>query len=438
MKAKSGIALAMAAGFVATSAANATDDRQAQNGMRAMKSMPVGHIYYNPATGERVVTPFENRPRAASGALWLNNNTDPCATGGTVGVIDDPDLNSDGLGDLFGGACVGGTFPCEGTWNNFWGDIAYDSVVDCLVVAYGITAPDFDADSDSIGDGIVGYDMTMTFSDNDNGFGADFLGISGRSCILDLTIPTLAGSAGALPPGFVAVYILTLDFASVAPSLVFELGDSDGVDDAGTGISGGALYGPGNGFPNVSSGIDWDSNGLADFSFAMRFDQSTLGTTGAPGVSKGVNGFVAAAPKLGNAGDLPADPADAAGLFDATDIYSTGPQCTGASLGSPLYIGTFFFGGFTCAPGAEVPHSSAWIELYGPDGVTTGCGDIPAGSCNAADLAAPVGTLDFSDVIAFLTAFGGTTCGADIADPIGTWDFSDVIAFLTAFGGGCP
>jgi hypothetical protein len=364
MKAKNGLALAMAAGCLATSAANATDDRQAQTGLRSLKAMPVGHIYYNPATGERVVTPFESRPRNASAALWLNNNTDPCATGGTVGVIDDPDLDGDGNGDLFGGACVGGTFPCEGTWNNFWGDIAFNSVVDCLVVAYGISAPDLDNDLDSIGDGIVGYDMAITFSDNDNGFAA--------------------------------------------------------------------LYA---GNPNTS-GQDIDSDGLADFSFAFRFDQSTLGTDGTPGASKGVNGFIAAAPKLGNPGDLPADPADATGLFDATDIYSTGPQCTGASAGSPVYIGTFFFGGFTCAPGAETPHSSAWIELYG--GESTTCPDVPAGACNEADLAAPVGTLDFSDVIAFLTAFGSSTCGADIADPIGTWDFSDVIAFLTAFGGGCP
>ncbi|MEZ6241451.1 MAG: CotH kinase family protein [Phycisphaerales bacterium] len=59
----------------------------------------------------------------------------------------------------------------------------------------------------------------------------------------------------------------------------------------------------------------------------------------------------------------------------------------------------------------------------------------PAG---AADLAPPVGTLDFSDVIAFLTAFGSMEPAADMALPIGVWDFSDVLAFLTAFGVGCP
>ncbi len=60
------------------------------------------------------------------------------------------------------------------------------------------------------------------------------------------------------------------------------------------------------------------------------------------------------------------------------------------------------------------------------------------GGCNAADLAAPFGTLDFSDVVAFLGAFGAMDPAADLAAPFGTLDFSDVVAFLGAFGAGCP
>lgn len=59
-------------------------------------------------------------------------------------------------------------------------------------------------------------------------------------------------------------------------------------------------------------------------------------------------------------------------------------------------------------------------------------------SCNIADLAPPYGTLDFSDVLAFLTAFGALDPAADLAPPFGVFDFSDVIAFLSAFGAGCP
>jgi len=55
-----------------------------------------------------------------------------------------------------------------------------------------------------------------------------------------------------------------------------------------------------------------------------------------------------------------------------------------------------------------------------------------------ADLAEPFGVLDFSDVVAFLTAFGSGDPAADLAPPAGVFDFSDVVAYLAAFGAGCP
>jgi hypothetical protein len=64
--------------------------------------------------------------------------------------------------------------------------------------------------------------------------------------------------------------------------------------------------------------------------------------------------------------------------------------------------------------------------------------DLPMQGCNEADLAEPFGTLDFSDVVAFLGAFGAMGADADLAPPFGTWDFSDVVTFLGAFGAGCP
>lgn len=60
------------------------------------------------------------------------------------------------------------------------------------------------------------------------------------------------------------------------------------------------------------------------------------------------------------------------------------------------------------------------------------------GPCNAADFAEPYGVLDFSDVLAFKTAFGTMDPSADLAVPFGVFDFSDTFAFLTAFGEGCP
>ncbi len=73
--------------------------------------------------------------------------------------------------------------------------------------------------------------------------------------------------------------------------------------------------------------------------------------------------------------------------------------------------------------------------LAGPnaDGIV-----LTSAGCNPADLAEPYGALDFSDVLAFLTAFGSAEPLADLAPPTGVFDFSDVIAFLTGFGAGCP
>ncbi len=78
-----------------------------------------------------------------------------------------------------------------------------------------------------------------------------------------------------------------------------------------------------------------------------------------------------------------------------------------------------------------------WALLGKSPPVEMDFGTISFG-CNDADLAAPLGQLDFSDVVAFLVAFSAMEPAADIALPMGQWDFSDVVAFLTAFGTGCP
>ncbi len=62
---------------------------------------------------------------------------------------------------------------------------------------------------------------------------------------------------------------------------------------------------------------------------------------------------------------------------------------------------------------------------------------VPGAQC-LADLAAPFGQLDFSDVLAFLLAFAAEDPAADLGAPTGVFDFSDVTAFLTAFSAGCP
>ncbi|MFI4898214.1 MAG: GC-type dockerin domain-anchored protein [Phycisphaerales bacterium JB059] len=408
-------AISLAAGIASSSHAQSGDEPA-----RFVRGLPVAQIRVNLATGERTVHPWNAQHRSDSPPVWINDNTDPCLTGITVGLVDDPDVDADGFGDLFGSHCDGtSTFPCEGNWSNFWGDLHYpDTVIDRVHFMYGTGVPDVDLNSDGVGDGVPGLTLYLNFADHDNGFGAHVPGYE-RQCIIELEVTDLPGAVGNLPPGFGAVYELVIDLAQDSPSLVFELGDSDGIDDAGTGYSGAAIHGQ----PTF---IDLDSNLLHDFSWGVRFDQSAI-----PQAHRGFVGWVSSADKFGNIGDTPPHPADAAGLHDNADNYANGPSCPPEHPAD--YIGTFFFAGFTCHPGLEVPFFSTHLELYGHPAPVP-----PHPGCNPADCAEPLGTLDFADVVAFLTAFGSFGVYADLAEPVGTLDFADVIAFLTAFGQGCP
>ncbi len=60
--------------------------------------------------------------------------------------------------------------------------------------------------------------------------------------------------------------------------------------------------------------------------------------------------------------------------------------------------------------------------------------------CNGGECVADFtgdGSLDFFDIAAFLTAFGGQDPSADLTGD-GSFDFFDIAAFLSAFGAGCP
>jgi len=55
-----------------------------------------------------------------------------------------------------------------------------------------------------------------------------------------------------------------------------------------------------------------------------------------------------------------------------------------------------------------------------------------------ADLAAPFGVLDLSDIDVFIDAFITGGPSADLTAPIGTIDLSDIDAFIALFASGCP
>lgn len=58
--------------------------------------------------------------------------------------------------------------------------------------------------------------------------------------------------------------------------------------------------------------------------------------------------------------------------------------------------------------------------------------------CSSADLAAPLGTLNLFDVLAYLDRFNANEPSADLAAPFGTINFFDALAFISAFNASCP
>ena len=145
-----------------------------------------------------------------------------------------------------------------------------------------------------------------------------------------------------------------------------------------------------------------------------------------------------------------------------TELYSL-PQDTGFSQGMTIDWSRGDQGYHAATGQGEFPNYFTTLNLFSTDGssYTVGqtfgdqidggdnffyppveCNDIAivpgSGGCNVADLAEPLGTLDFSDVTAFLVAFAAEAPEADLDAPTGVFDFSDVVAFLGAFGAGCP
>jgi hypothetical protein len=80
--------------------------------------------------------------------------------------------------------------------------------------------------------------------------------------------------------------------------------------------------------------------------------------------------------------------------------------------------------------------SEPYIGLLGPTPGT--CGDSGPMGCSPADLAAPFGIIDLSDVDAFIAAFLSGDPAADLAAPFGVIDLTDVDTFIPLFLAGCP
>lgn len=401
MKAKNALSLVLAAGVVTPAIADNAQPQLAPRG--TMAENHVAHIYFNLATGEKVATIIDDATRPAdngvSEMIWVADNGLPCAdfgqTGGTSGVMDDP-----GCSGCFSSTSTGVIYLD-------WGDIAQDTVVDCVGIGWSTQAPDTDTDSDGIGDGIEGFAGTWVWFDADDGFDSS----ATRTALTGFTLLNLAGNTGTFDPNLLTVYTATVDLAATfSSSIVFEIGDTDSASDA-------PIFNPG-------LGADLDSDSNADFSYAFQytqpgtFDFDSDGSPDGDVANQALNGWTLV---TGN-GDVSTDGTTytpetsapgAIGIEDAFDFFIDFD-----SDGILEPIGTFFYGGFACIGATgNTPFSQFRMVLYGPSDV---------GGCPA-DITGD-GNLNFFDVSGYITLYNNGDLAADLAAPFGTLNFFDINA----------
>lgn len=424
MKATSALSLAIAAGIASTAAANNTPTKLDPS---AAQIKHAGHIYFNIATGEKITTLIEagdaQRPVAGEpgSEIWLADTGDMCADFG------------DTTSFFFGLDDPTGTGSTDQNAVFFdWGDIAMDTVVDCVQIHWISDHADTDTDSDSVADGVEGFMATWTYWD----------GMNGRTPQLDSIAQAVIGFGfyslnGEFPVDTATLAFWTADIdlgATFGTSLVFELGDTD------SDLQGAATHNARMDLNDLDSDsipdIDPDQDGLADWGWSIQYVQpGTSDVDNADSDSDtqtGIDGDIGA---LATAGIVFGAPTPGHPEFDSIagawnwvsdgptagateDVFTLGTTATPQGVDITI-AGAFWFGGLDCSDGTPGYTPGAFFQtvLYG------------AGGC-APDLNGD-GALDFFDVSFFLANsvdYNGDTL----------FDFFDVSQFLGEFGAGCP
>ncbi|MFK7758412.1 MAG: GC-type dockerin domain-anchored protein [Phycisphaerales bacterium] len=398
-----------------------------------------GHLYFNIATGEQIFTPVSvgDAQQGASGTegteIWIVG----------AGGCEDPGPTTSS--SFYALDRTSGT--SSGDWSPAlldWGDIASDTVVDCVQVHWITDHADTDTNSDGNPDGVEGFGATWTFWDGMNGRSPQLESIA--TPIIDFTFFNLPGE---YPPdsATVAFYTAVIDLAgSFGDSLVFEIGDTDS-DLQGASLHNARMDLRDNDLDSIPD-IDPDGDGFADWGWSIDFFQpGTVDFDNADGdsdPSTGLDGDIAA---LAVAGLSPGYPEPGIAVFDDVaeewSWVTTGPTAgSNEDLFGLItfsgYEGPFWFGGFNCDP--VVPLADFLITLYGP--LCSGCGSCPADLAGNFD-GSPDGQLNFSDISAFLSLYSAGILRVDFAGnvdgtPDGILNFSDVSAYLGLFSQGCP
>jgi hypothetical protein len=441
MKAKSALSLALAAGIASTAAANTTPIVESR-GLKSGDIKDVAHIYFNVATGEKVVTLLGDAQRpvdtGASVPVYSATTAQQClAQGYSTSYFYSPDdlTMVDSMGNPLSSLALESLFTD-------WGDIANDTVVDCIQVNWVTNFPDTDTDMDSFADGIEGLAASWTIFGNYNGrtpqdnsiavglVGFGFFNLPGLP-------PTFTGAFGQ----YTADIDLTAS-GTFGTDLTLELGDTDSdFQGAAFGLlANGSSSLPGY-FTDFDSDLiddgDPDEDGLADWGWGVSFVQPGRQDVDNADMDSdtqtGIDGDFADAATIGIGfavldGGMAVDNGTAGWEWDdmdafvqTEDVFTLYNGYDFAGIPAGTNAGPFWFGGLNCTPGqtpSHVPGAYFQVVLYGPDG----------GGC-AADLTGD-GAWDFFDISFLLqnmVDYNGDTA----------FDFFDISQNLQD-GGQCP
>ena len=400
----------------------------------------VAHMYYNIATGEKITTLLDQdgvqsqADGTAGTEIWIADTGAQCASFG------DDTSYFWGI-DTFDPAS---TSPGWSTRNIFldWGDIAMDTVVDCVQVHWVTNHQDTDTDFDGVGDGVSGFAGNWVYWDAMNG--GDVNPFSIAAPLIAFRLYNLPGDVSAPDDGSLAFYTMDVDLGasgSFGTSMTFEIGDTDS-DLQGAAVHNANLDESFNGLPGIPD-IDPDLDGLADWGWMLSFNQpGTIDVDNADGDFDPSTGIDGDPLNIATAGVVFGSPTpghpEYDSIADSWSWVSDGPTAgvtedvfnTGTlefDSGSVVLLGPWWFGGLSCTldpddpddPG-YVPAAHFQIVLYGPGGPICCCVDLNQD-----------GVLDFFDISFFLT--NRVDYNEDTV-----FDFFDISAFLADFSAGCP